>query len=78
VEGPTSAVSGAMDGEANEAEGICRVPAFQKGRVAEEGSHFCSDCREGAVLFSCLSVGEPAARRSRECGGGSYPTQISD
>ncbi len=39
VEETTSAVSGAMEGEANEAEGICRLPAFPE-RGISVGSYF--------------------------------------
>ena len=34
VEGSTSAVSGAMEGEANGAEGICRLPAFPESGIS--------------------------------------------
>ncbi|MBW2097003.1 MAG: hypothetical protein JRI80_19270 [Deltaproteobacteria bacterium] len=41
VEGPTSAVSGAMDGEANVAEGICRFPASQDLFCKKYGDSRC-------------------------------------
>ena len=38
VEGPTSAVSGAREGEANEAEGMWRLPAFPESGISVECS----------------------------------------